>query len=160
MSVFEKYLTDDEEVLYKIKTRMRTEICFTNKRVISVKSTGLINKKENFKDISYTHISSVVAGYKNHYWLLWIGPLILLIGIVLYLISGYYNPMDILSRSGSIIMGIGGFVIATGFLIREFLRDLQITFVTCNEKYTISLKGSSMEQAHTINEIIRENSDK
>ena len=159
MSVFEKYLTDNEEILYKIKTRIRTEIGFTNKRVISLKSTGLINKKRNFKDISYSHISSVVAGYKNHYWLLLIGPVILLIGLVLYLISGYYNPADILSKSGFVIMGTGGFVFVAGFLIRGFLRDLQITFVTCNEKYTICLKGSSMEQAHTINEIIRENSE-
>ena len=159
MSVFEKYLTDNEEILYKIKTRMRTEIGLTNKRVISLKSTGLINKKRNFKDISYSHISSVVAGYKNHHWLLLMGPVILLIGLVLYLISGYYNPADILSKSGFVIMGTGGFVFVAGFLIREFLRDLQITFVTCNEKYTIGLKGSSMEQAHTINEIIRENSE-
>ncbi|MFP4654485.1 MAG: PH domain-containing protein [Methanohalobium sp.] len=159
MSVFEKYLTDDEEVLYKIKTRMITEIGFTNKRIISLKPTGLINKKENFKDISYAHISSIIAGYKNYYWLLWIGPLILLIGLLSYLISGYYNPMDILSKSGFVIMGTGGSVFVIGFLIREFLRDLQITFVTCNEEYTINLKGSSMEQAHTINEIIRENSE-
>ncbi|ADI74689.1 hypothetical protein Metev_1854 [Methanohalobium evestigatum Z-7303] len=157
LSVFEKYLADGEDLLYKVKSRNRADIGFTNKRIISLKPTGLVNKKENCKDISYTHISSIVTGYKNHYWMLLAGPVILLAGFVLYLTSGYYNPMDIFSKSGSIVMAAGVFVFVAGFLIREFLRELSVTFVTCSEKYKVSLKGSSIEQAQTINEIIREN---
>lgn len=133
------YLVDGETLLYSAEGD-NENLYFTDKRVLYTGKTGFFSQNAKFKDIMFNHISSIEWGTISYTWLLILGALIVIIGLV--------------SRNDSTIplLIVGAILIVIYFLYRKAV----IIFITENEKIPFRFGGADAETyVKEITKIIR-----
>lgn len=142
MGEFDSYLDDCEKLLYTTEGTAEY-LGFTNSRVIYLGFKGLFGQKKQFKDIRYSHISSLVFTFSSNL-------LILIAGIALFIFA-FILSTEIAEMMMWII--IPGLVLVVVYF---FTRKTTIIFVTEQEKIPFRFKGTeALDMATTISKIVR-----
>ncbi len=131
-----EYLVDGETLLYSAEGD-NENLYFTDKRVLYTGKTGFFSQNAKFKDIMFHHISSIEWGTISYTWLLILGALIVIIGLV---------------SETVLLLIVGAILIVIYFLYRK----AGIIFITENEKIPFRFGGADAETyVKEITKIIR-----
>jgi len=141
MGEFDSYLNDGEKLLYTTEGKAEY-LGFTDSRVIYLGLKGLFSQEKQFKDIRYSHISSVALSFTSNF-------LILMAGIALCIVALILST-EIAEMMWLIIPGL------VLVVVYFFTRKTTIIFVTEQEKIPFRFKGTeALDMATTISKIVR-----
>ena len=142
MSELDGYLNEGEKLLYTAEGEAEY-LGFTDSRVIYLGVKGLFSQEKQFKDVEYSHISSVAFSFTGNLWMLIAGIVLCAFGLIIAL------EEDI-----GILLLMPGLVLVVLYF---FSRKATIIFVTEQEKIPFRLKGAeALDMATTISKIVRE----
>lgn len=147
----EEYLVEGETILYSIEGVEEGYIgnlYFTEKRILITGKTGLFSQKAKFKDIMFHHISSIEWRTISHLWMLILGIIFVIIGLV------YMNDATI---NQTFTVSLLGLIIGLIFIVIYFyIKESRIIFITESEKISFRFGGASAEtDVKKITKIIR-----